>query len=95
MTFRWVQLAYWTAFVGLGVLGVFTAKYPVNEYLAVLALFAVFYSVIYGMTHVGQARFRGEIEFIFLFGAAAGIHFLLGLFSRKTPDLISPREARA
>jgi hypothetical protein len=52
--------------------------------VAVLALFSVFYSGIYGMTHVGQARFRGEIEFIFLFGAGAGVCFLLSLFSRKT-----------
>jgi hypothetical protein len=37
------------------------------------------------MTHVGQARFRGEIEFIFIFAAAAGIRFLIGLLSRKAP----------
>jgi hypothetical protein len=85
LTFRWVQLAYWTTFIAFGLLGIVTAKCPLKEYLAVLALFAVFYSGVYGMTHVGQARFRGEIEFVFLFGAAAGIHFLLSLLSRKAP----------
>jgi hypothetical protein len=92
LTFRWVQLAYWTVFVGFAILGILTAKYPVKEYLAVLALFVLFYSGIYGMTHVGQARFRGEIEFIFLFGAAAGIHFLLRLLLCKTP---APAGARS
>jgi hypothetical protein len=45
------------------------------------------------MTHVGRARFLGEIELIFIFGAASGVHFLLGLLSRKRPDLVSAREA--
>jgi hypothetical protein len=90
LTFRWVQLAYWTAFVALALLGLLTSKYPVKEYLAVLILFSLFYSAIYGMTHVGQARFRGEIEFIFLFGTAAGVHFLLLLLSRKNSSSAIP-----
>ena len=83
LTFRWVQLAYWTVFVALAALGILTSKHRVREYLAVLALFAVFYSGIYGMTHVGQARFRGEIEFVFLFGTAGGISFLWNLLFRN------------
>jgi hypothetical protein len=84
VAFRPVYIGYWAIFVVLTVLGIVTEKLPVREYVAVLALFSVFYSGIYGMTHVGQARFRGEIEFIFLFGAGAGVCFLLSLFSRKT-----------
>jgi hypothetical protein len=85
-------MAYWTIFVGLAALGISTAKYPVKEYLAVVALFAIFYSGIYGMTHVGQARFRGEIEFVFLFGTAAGVNFLLQFFSTKPPSLAGSAE---
>lgn len=83
LAYRSVDIAYWAIVVGLAVLGVVTSKYPVKEYLAVLAIYFSVYSAVYGMTHVGQARFRGEIEFIFLFGAAAGLHFLLNLFFPK------------
>ena len=83
LTYRVIDIGYWAVIVALAALGIVTAKHPVKEYLAVLALFVAFYSGIYGMTHVGQARFRGEIEFIFLFGAAAGFNFLLNLLSRK------------
>ena len=43
------------------------------------------------MTHVGQARFRGEIEFIFMFGTAAGIDFLLRLLPRNS---VAPEKAK-
>jgi hypothetical protein len=54
-----------------------------REYLAVLALYMAVYSAIYGMTHVGQVRFRGEMEYIFLFGTAAGLWILWRLVARK------------
>jgi len=84
LAFRGVYIAYWAAFVALALLGLITARPPAREYFATLVLFAVFYSGIYGLTHVGQARFRGEIEFIFLFGAAAGLFFLFKLLAPKT-----------
>ena len=84
LKYRPIEIGYWAAVAGLAALGILTARRPIGEYLALLALYVLVYSAIYGMTHVGQARFRGEIEFIFLFGAAAGFYFVLNRFLRKS-----------
>jgi hypothetical protein len=83
LKFHSIDLLYWFGILALALLGVLTAKNPLWEYLAMFAIYFLVYSAIYGITHVGQARFRGEIEFIFLFPAAAGLHFLAEYFSRK------------
>jgi hypothetical protein len=84
LTYRAIDIGYWTIVVILAAAGILTSRKLSREYLAVLALYIAVYSTIYGMTHVGQARFRGEIEFIFLFAAAAGFHAVLKLFSRPS-----------
>jgi hypothetical protein len=76
LTYRSIDIGYWTIIILLAATGIMTSRHPIGEYLAILALYVAVYSAIYGMTHVGQARFRGEIEFIFLFAAAAGFYFL-------------------
>jgi hypothetical protein len=81
--FREVYLSYWIALVVLSFIGLIFLK-PEKEYVYVLLLFIGFYSLVYGITHVGQARFRGEIEYIFLPAAAAGIFRIIGsVFSFK------------
>ena len=44
-----------------------------REYALLLALYVITYSVVYGITHVGQARYRGEMEFVVLPLVAAGL----------------------
>lgn len=77
LKFRWLHLGYWSVLVGLFTIGLAYSPARPREYLGVLLLYVVVYSLVYGITHVGQARFRGEIEFIFLPGAAAGLFWLL------------------
>jgi hypothetical protein len=81
--FHSVDTIYWGTVIGLAVLGVVTSRHPLGEYLAMIALYAVVYSAIYGITHVGQARFRGEIEFIFLFATAGGLQVVLNFFRNR------------
>ena len=77
--FRGVYTTYWIGLIGLAVAGCIFCSFS-WEYLFILGLFVFFYSCVYGLTHVGQARFRGEIEFLFLPAAAAGAYFFLGKF---------------
>lgn len=70
--YRLLQGGYWFLFLAL--IGVSIVGYRPwrKEYIILLVFFSVFYSLIYGLTHVGQARFRGEIEYLFIPAAAAG-----------------------
>jgi len=45
--------------------------------MSMLAVYFVFYSIVYGVTIVGNARFRGEMEFIFIPAVAVGFLSLL------------------
>jgi hypothetical protein len=73
LAFRWGQFAYWVLFVLLAAWAAWRVKHWPREYLAVLALYAILYSSVYALTHVGQARFRGEIEFLIIPAVAAGL----------------------
>ena len=53
-----------------------TCRVP-REYLVVLGLYAGVFSLIYGLTHVGQPRYRGEVEFMFLPAVGAGAAWIL------------------
>lgn len=75
--FRRLHLMYWTALVLLAALALIRRVAPPREYVAVGIVYAGLYSLLYGLTHVGQARYRGEIEFLLLPLAAAGIAQLL------------------
>jgi len=76
LLFRGVYVAYWAIIAALAFVGIIAFR-PPWQALLVIALFSVFYSAIYGLTQVGQARFRGEIEYLFLIPAAAGFFWLL------------------
>jgi len=82
LLFRGVYLAYWIALLALALAGCLVFRPPV-EFYWILGLFIIFYSAIYGLTHVGQARFRGEIEYLFLPAAAAGIAAGLGFVLKR------------
>ncbi len=82
--FRGVYAAYWLTLVALAVLGFLCGKPAGWEYISVTLLFCFFTSLIYGLTHVGQARFRGEIEFIFLPAAAAGLWWIWRRFRKNS-----------
>lgn len=81
--FRGVYATYWIALVGLAVLGFLRGQPIGREYLLLTIFFCLFFSLVYGLTHVGQARFRGEMEFIFFPAAAAGLWWLWTLLSKS------------
>ncbi|MEA3207945.1 MAG: hypothetical protein QOE70_1002 [Chthoniobacter sp.] len=74
--FRLVQISYWLAFVALAITARVLGGKWACEYVWVLALYVVMTSLAYGLTHVGQARFRGEVEFILVPAVAAGCALL-------------------
>ena len=73
LTFRWLHLGYWLGFVVCASLALVLGPRIPREYVLILALYVITYSVLYGITHVGQARYRGEMEFIVLPLVAAGL----------------------
>lgn len=66
LTFRWLHLGYWLGFLVFSVLALARGPRVRREYVMVLMLYLLTYSVLYGITHVGQARYRGEMEFVLL-----------------------------
>ncbi len=91
LSFRWVQGLYWGVFLGLGGVAFLAVRPWPREYGGVLLLAVVFYSVVYGLIHVGQARFRGEIEYLFLPAVAAGLRWAWSRW-RSSSGLSSCRE---
>lgn len=71
--FRWLHLSSWFGFVVLAAAGAWSARCIPRSYLVVVGLYVCVYSALYGVTHVGQARYRGEMEFIFIPLAAVGL----------------------
>jgi hypothetical protein len=71
-----VHLGYWLVFLASFALAACTRQTP-REYLAVLAAFVVVSSLVYGLTHVGQPRMRGEIEFILIPAVGASAAWIL------------------
>lgn len=70
--YRILSIGCWLAFVALSVLArLLHGRFP-PEYVMVLVIYVVVCSIMYGLIHVGQARFRGEIEYIFIPAAACG-----------------------
>lgn len=99
MTFRWVLAAYWFAILAFTlVAALFVRPWP-REYTAILLLYFVLHSILYGLIHVGLARYRGEIEFIFLPAVAAGLfacvrRFLPASGSAPMPSAPADRTSR-
>lgn len=72
LTMRWLHIGYWAVFLVFTTVALWGPKPWPFEYKGVLGLYCVIYSLVYGLTHVGQARFRGEIEFVFVPAVALG-----------------------
>lgn len=77
LRFRRLHLGYWACLVAAALAEVLLRRGLPREYGAVIALFLLTYSLVYGLTHVGQARYRGEMEFILIPLAAAAVARLL------------------
>ena len=75
--------AYWVSLVFLAILAWATRGIP-REYVTIVALYVLVYSVTYGLIHVGQPRYRGEIEFIVLPAASAGVAWILQRLRPRT-----------
>lgn len=71
VAYRWGHAAAWLGLVALALLGARGGLHR-EQLLALAALLGVA-SLVYGVTHVGQARFRGEVEFVLVPLAAAGL----------------------
>jgi hypothetical protein len=89
LVFRWLHAGYWFTFLGLMTLGLARGGRWKAEYAALLLFYVLLYSAVYGLTHVGQARFRGEIEFIFLPAVASGLAMIFSRFSPSPPAEIT------
>ena len=73
LTFRWLHLGYWLGFLACAAVALVRGPRVPREYALILPLYTLTYSVLYGITHVGQARYRGEMEFIVLPLVAVGL----------------------
>jgi hypothetical protein len=82
----------WFGSIGLAIVGILRKSWP-WEYMVIVLLYLGFYSLLYSLTHVGQVRYRGEMEFIILPGAASGIVLLMA--SRRLPATRKNAAARA
>lgn len=85
LTFRWLHLGYWLGFLVFSVLALARGPRVPREYVMVLTLYLLTYSVVYGITHVGQARYRGEMEFVLMPLVALGIVTGAALLRARRP----------
>ncbi len=88
LVFRTVHAAYWFAFLAVIGVGFLCGKRWPGEYTFILGVAVVLVSLIYGLTHVGQARFRGEIEFLFIPPVAAAVVAIMQRWQKKNRFLI-------
>jgi len=72
-----VHTLYWTGLVFLAGLAFLAGRRP-GEYLMVLVPVMLVYSATYGLTFVGQMRFRGEMEYLLVPAAAQGLILVWG-----------------
>ena len=80
--FRFLFIAYWGGFLLLAVLArSLHGRFP-GEYTAIFIAYLLVHSVTYGLTHIGQARHRGEIEFIIIPAVAQGVLLLWNMMNR-------------
>ena len=72
--FGGVAKAFWIFLLAGAAWGAWQSRGIPREYVLILVVFAATYSLLYGLTHVGQARFRGEIEYLLFpaFGMGLG-----------------------
>jgi hypothetical protein len=81
--FRGLHLGYWIFFLACSAFAWWYGGGVPVEYGRLLTLYVTTYSLLYGLTHVGQARYRGEMEFIFVPLVAAGLVAMHDLFIRR------------
>ena len=97
LRFWWLHTGYWLSFVTLAVIARLTSgKFP-REYTAVILLCVLLYSLTYGVTIVGNARFRGEIEYLLIPATSAGLVWCITRWkhlaaSRRSKSGAMPRQ---
>jgi hypothetical protein len=72
--YYWVHTGYWCLFLLGFFIALFKGLLRRFEIILSFATMITIYSIVYGLTIVGNARFRAEIEFLFIpvFAAACG-----------------------
>jgi hypothetical protein len=86
--FKLLHDACWIFFITFGTVAIYRKKIISSEYVSLLLLYVFLYSAIYGLTVVGQARYRAETEFLFLLAAAAGLAALTGCDRQKKSAIV-------
>jgi len=72
--FWYLHVGYWSFFLIMILASrLFGGRFH-REYALCLLIYVFVYSIIYGLTIVGNARFRGEMEYIFIPAVSAGIY---------------------
>jgi len=72
--FWYLHVGYWSLFLIMVLASrLFWGRFH-REYALCLLIYVFVYSIIYGLTIVGNARFRGEMEYIFIPAVSAGIY---------------------
>jgi hypothetical protein len=82
--YRLLHMGYWFGFVALAIAARLLGGRFKPEYILMLAVYVGVCSLMYGMLHSGQARDRGEIEFIFIPAVAQGVACVWSRISRPT-----------
>jgi hypothetical protein len=81
--FYWLHSGYWfLLLIGLAAI-IVTRRLDQWEYILSLAVVFLIYSITYGLTIVGNARFRGEIEFVFIPAFAGACAMALDWLAKK------------
>lgn len=93
LKFWYLHLGYWLFFlIMIFAARLFSGRFR-REYVFCLFIYVIVYSLIYSLTIVGNARFRGEMEFIFIPAVATGTYYtyikILALFNRENSQHIS------
>ncbi|MBI3985469.1 MAG: hypothetical protein HY343_00990 [Lentisphaerae bacterium] len=82
--FRALFIAAWMALALAALAGRFLSGPFPREYFMVICIYVGVFSAVYGLLHVGQARFRIEAEYIFIPAAAQGLVALWSFLRGRT-----------
>lgn len=78
--------AFWIFLLAGAAWGAWQNRGIPRDYALILAVFACTYGLLYSLTHVGQVRFRGEIEYLLFPAFGMGLSSLRAwLRGRRTP----------
>jgi len=81
--YYWIHTGYWFCFLAGFMVALWKGLLRKFEIILSLTTVIIIYSAVYGLTIVGNARFRGEIEFVFVPVFAAACVAVYDSLTRK------------